>query len=121
VQILEYSGEELEDVARERFMPVIARTGPDFRGRSAVQELGEALTLSRSQFRGQISAIRTDRMAARALADNLMLYPVHLAGRVRQHDREPDQRGCGRPAATRHSERRSAHAPHAGRTAPEDA
>ncbi|WP_433287667.1 helix-turn-helix domain-containing protein [Pseudonocardia sp. CA-142604] len=90
MQIWEFSGEEYEDVTREIYTPMIARTAPDFRGWSAVQELGEALTLSRSQFRGQISAVRTDRMAARASADDLMLFSVRqLAGRgyVRQHDR----------------------------------
>jgi AraC-like DNA-binding protein len=90
VQILEYSGEELEEFVSEFFMPVIARTSPDFRGRSAVQDLGGSLTLSRSQFRGQISAVRTDRMAARASIDNLLLFCVRQTagkGRVRQHDR----------------------------------
>jgi len=88
VQILEYSGEELEDVASEFFIPVIARTGPDYRGRVALHELGEALTLSRSHW-GQMSAVRTGRMVARASADNLMLFCVYSAGRgrVRQRDR----------------------------------
>jgi AraC-like DNA-binding protein len=88
VRILEYSGEEFEDVAGEFFIPVIARTGLDFRGRSAVQELGETVTLSRSHW-GQMSLVRTDRMAARASADNLLLFCVYMAGRGRvgQHDR----------------------------------
>ncbi|GAA1199904.1 helix-turn-helix domain-containing protein [Pseudonocardia alaniniphila] len=90
MQIWEFSGEEYEDVTRQIYTPMIARTAPDFRGWSAVQELGDALTLSRSQFRGPISAVRTDRMAARASVDDLMLFSVRqLAGRghVRQHDR----------------------------------
>jgi AraC-like DNA-binding protein len=88
VQILDYSGEEMEDVAGEFFIPVIARTGPDFRGRTAFQELGETLTLYRAHW-GQMSVIRTDRMAAGASADNRMVLVIHMAGqsRVRQHDR----------------------------------
>jgi hypothetical protein len=65
------------------------RVGPDFRGRSAVQELDEALILGRSHWEGPMSAVRTDRMASRASVDNLMVFSVPLAGRgrVRQHDR----------------------------------
>ncbi|WP_433295245.1 helix-turn-helix domain-containing protein [Pseudonocardia sp. CA-142604] len=88
MQIVEYSGEELEHVACEFSIPVIARACPDFQGRLAVQKLGDTLTLSRSRW-GQMSAVRTTRMTAGAQADNLMLFSVHLAGRgrVRQHDR----------------------------------
>jgi AraC-like DNA-binding protein len=88
VQILEYSGEELEHVARELYIPVIARTRPGYRGRAAVHELGEALTLTRSHW-GRMSAVRTDRMAAKASADTLMLFCIYMTGRgrVRQHDR----------------------------------
>ncbi|GAA3098339.1 hypothetical protein GCM10010464_72380 [Pseudonocardia yunnanensis] len=89
MQIREYSGEEFEHVAREIWVPMIARTGPDFRGRSAVQELSETLTLSRSHFRAPVSLARTGRMAASASADNVMVFCVYMAGRgrVRQHDR----------------------------------
>ena len=89
VQIREYSGDELEDLAGEIFIPVIARTGPDFRGRSVVHELNETLTLSRSHFRAPVSLVRTGRMAARAPADNVMVFCVYMdgRGRVRQHDR----------------------------------
>jgi AraC-like DNA-binding protein len=89
VRIHEFSGEELGDVASECFMPVIARTRPDFRGRSAFQELGGALTLSRSHWGGPMSMVRTDRMAARAPADSVLVFCVYMAGRgrVRQHDR----------------------------------
>jgi AraC-like DNA-binding protein len=93
VQIWEFSGEEFEHVASEIYTPVIARTGPDFRGRSAVQELGEAIGLCRSQFRGQISVVRTDRMAARAAVDNLMHFSLRQKagqGHVRQHDRRAE-------------------------------
>jgi AraC-like DNA-binding protein len=89
MRILEYSGEELEHIASQSFVPVIARARPDHRGRVAYQELDEALTLMRWRHWGQMSAVRTDRMAARASADNLMLFSVYMAGqgRVRQHDR----------------------------------
>jgi AraC-like DNA-binding protein len=88
VQTLEYSGEEFEDVANEHYIPVTARTRPGFHGRVAFQELGETVTLCRWQW-GQMSVARTDRMAARASADNVMLFSVQRAGpgRVRQHDR----------------------------------
>ena len=88
VQIHEFSGEELEHVTSEFFIPVIARTRPDHRGWVAFQELGEALTLSRSHWGGPMLHVRTDRMA-RASADNLILFSVQRAGQghVRQHDR----------------------------------
>ncbi|GAA1181315.1 hypothetical protein [Pseudonocardia alaniniphila] len=63
MQIREFSGEEFEDVAREIYTPVTARTGPGFHGRSVVQELGETVTLCRSRFRGQIRAVPIGRMA----------------------------------------------------------
>ena len=89
VQILEYSGEELEDVADGFFMPVIARARPDYRGRVAFQELDAALALTQWRHRGQVSVVRTDRMAARASEDDLMLFCLQMAGRdsIRQHDR----------------------------------
>ena len=49
MQIHEFSGEELRDVASEPIMAMIARTRPEYRGRVASRELGEALTLSRSR------------------------------------------------------------------------
>jgi AraC-like DNA-binding protein len=89
MQILEYSGEEFEHVSRDRYIPAIARMGPDFRGRVALQKLGEDLTLSRSHWGGPLSAVQTDRMAATGPRDDHMLFCVHLAGRgyVHQHDR----------------------------------
>ncbi|MCH6172426.1 AraC family transcriptional regulator [Pseudonocardia alaniniphila] len=68
---------------------MIARTGPDCRGRTEFHELGEALTLSRIHFRGPLSTVRTDRMAARSSADDVMLFCICRAGQgsVRQHDR----------------------------------
>ncbi|GAA3042889.1 helix-turn-helix domain-containing protein [Pseudonocardia yunnanensis] len=88
MQILEYSGEELERVAREFFMPVITRTRTDYRGRVTVHELGEAVTVSRSHW-GQMSVVRTARMVARAPSDDTMLFCIHLGGRgyVHQQDR----------------------------------
>ncbi|GAA3105340.1 hypothetical protein GCM10010464_80620 [Pseudonocardia yunnanensis] len=88
MQIREFAGEEFEDVASESLIPAIVRTGPDFRGRMASQELGEDLTLSQLRW-GPWSAGRTDRMAARTSEDNWMLFAVHVAGRGRisQHDR----------------------------------
>ncbi|WP_433297016.1 AraC family transcriptional regulator [Pseudonocardia sp. CA-142604] len=93
MQIREFSGEELEDVAGEFFLPMIARTGPGFRGRVAVQELGEALTLSRSHWGEPMMTFRTDRMAARASTCDRLLFCVYSAGRgrVRQHDRSAEQ------------------------------
>ncbi|WP_433272821.1 helix-turn-helix domain-containing protein [Pseudonocardia xinjiangensis] len=89
MQIQELSGEELEHVARERFIPAIARTRPDHRGRVASQDLGQTVTLSRSHWGGPLRTLRSERMAASAAADNLMLFCVHLAGRgrIHQHDR----------------------------------
>ncbi|GAA1199325.1 helix-turn-helix domain-containing protein [Pseudonocardia alaniniphila] len=89
MQIHEFYGEELEDVASESFMPVTASTRPEYHGCVAFQELGDAMTLSRSQWGGPMSSVRTDRMAARATGDNVMLFCVQIAGRVyiRQHDR----------------------------------
>jgi hypothetical protein len=94
VQIREYSGEGLEQVASEFFMPAIVRTGPDFRGRSAFQELGEAVTLCRSHWEGSMSAVRTGRMAARASAGDVMVFCINLSGRCRihQNDRSPSGR-----------------------------
>jgi AraC-like DNA-binding protein len=85
VQIYEFSGEEYEHLAREIYVPMIARTGPDFRGRSAFQELGEAVTLCRSHWQGSISAVRTGRMAARASADDVMVFCISLSGRCHMH------------------------------------
>jgi hypothetical protein len=92
VQFLEFSGEELEYIARERITPTIARTRPDFRGRMAIQELGETVRFSRGHWGGPMHAVRTRPMAARASADDLMLFCVQIAGRARvhQHDRSAE-------------------------------
>ena len=89
MQIFDFCGEELEDVASEFLLSRIARTPPDFRGRVAFQELGEPVTLCRSHWGGPLRIFRTDRMAARASADNLMLFCVQIAGESshHQHDR----------------------------------
>jgi AraC-like DNA-binding protein len=76
VQIHEFSGAESEEVVSKFFIPAISRMGPDFRGRVALQELDDSLTLSRSHWEGPMSAVRTDRMAARASEGNRMLFSV---------------------------------------------
>lgn len=70
VQVFDFSGEELEQIARESFMPMI----------------------SRAYTGGSLRTLRTDRMAARTSCDDLMVFCVHVAGRshVRQHDRCAD-------------------------------
>jgi AraC-like DNA-binding protein len=88
VRTLEYSGEEFEDVAHEHFIPVTTRTRPNFHGRSAFQELGEAVTLCRSHWEGSISAVRTGRMTATASADNLMLFCTNLSGQCQIHQND---------------------------------
>jgi hypothetical protein len=89
VHIHEFSGEELEDVAREFPMPVIIQARPGYRGRSGLQELSEAVTLSRTNSGGRLRTVRTPRLAARTSGDNLLRFCVHMAGwgHVHQHDR----------------------------------
>jgi AraC-like DNA-binding protein len=81
VLIHEFSGEESSDVVSKLFIPAISRMGPDSRGRVALQELDNGLTLSRSHWGGPRSTVRTDRMAARASDSSRMLFAVHVAGR----------------------------------------
>jgi AraC-like DNA-binding protein len=87
VHVQEFSGEDLESVARE--MPVIMQTRPDYRGRLALQGLGEAITLSRTNSGGSLRTTRTPRLAARSSGGHLLRFCVHVAGRghVRQHER----------------------------------
>jgi AraC-like DNA-binding protein len=87
VHVQEFSGEDLEGVAR--VMPVIMRTRPDYRGRLALHGLGEAVTLSRTNSGGPLRTARTPRLAARASGGNLLRFCVYAAGRghVQQHDR----------------------------------
>ena len=87
VHVQEFSGEELEDVARE--MPVIMRTRPGYRGRLALHGLGEAVTLSRTNSGGSLRTARTPRLATRTSGGNLLRFCVYVAGRghVHQHDR----------------------------------
>ncbi|GAA3043109.1 helix-turn-helix domain-containing protein [Pseudonocardia yunnanensis] len=89
MQIREFSGEEYEHLAREIYVPMIARMDPDFCGRAAIQELGEAVTLFRSHWKGSMSAVRTARMAARASADDVMIFCINLSGQseMLQNDR----------------------------------
>jgi AraC-like DNA-binding protein len=88
VQIHEFSGEEFEDVLSEFFIPVVVRSGPDFCGRVALEELDKGLTLSLTRW-GPRSAVRTEQMAANSSEESRMLFAVQVAGRghVRQRDR----------------------------------
>jgi AraC-like DNA-binding protein len=89
VQILELSGEELEDVARGFSMPVMIQAPPEYRGRVALQGLGDVVTLSRTYHRGRLRTVQTPRLAARTSGDNPLRFCVHVGGRgrVHQHDR----------------------------------
>jgi AraC-like DNA-binding protein len=80
VQVYDFSGEEFEDDFSGFFIPATSRKGRDFRTRVALQELGECLALSLSHW-GPRSAVRTDRMAARASEGNRMVFAVQVAGR----------------------------------------
>ncbi|WP_344017176.1 hypothetical protein, partial [Pseudonocardia xinjiangensis] len=79
MQIHEFSSEEFEDIVSHFFIPVMVRSGPDFRGRVALQELGQDLTLSLTRW-GPRSADRTDRMAASTSEARRMLFAVQVAG-----------------------------------------
>jgi AraC-like DNA-binding protein len=89
VQFQELSGEELEDVARSFSMPVMIQAPPEYRGRVALQGLGEAVTLSRTYHGGRLRTVQTPRLAARTSGDNPLRFCVHMGGqgRVHQHDR----------------------------------
>jgi AraC-like DNA-binding protein len=89
VKVLGFSGEELEQIARGSFMPVLAQTHPNSRGRLESQDLGTGSVLLHASFGGAMHTLRTDRMAARTSGSDLMVFCVHMAGRghVRQHER----------------------------------
>jgi AraC-like DNA-binding protein len=89
VQIQEVSGEELEDVARDFSMPVMIQAPPEYRGRLALQDLGKALTLSRTHHSGRLRTVQTPRLAATTAGDNPLRFCLHVGGRgrVHQHDR----------------------------------
>ncbi len=89
VEVHDYSGEDLEQIARQSFVPVSFRTGPDFSGRIALQEMGNAVTLSRAYSGGPHRNLRTERMAETTPGDDVLLFIVHMAGAtsVHQHDR----------------------------------
>jgi AraC-like DNA-binding protein len=89
VEIHDYSGDDLEQIARQSFVPVILRTRPGFSGRIALQEMGSAVTLSRAYSGGPHRMLRTERLAAKTSGDDVLLFIVHMAGAtgVRQHDR----------------------------------
>ncbi|GAA3079172.1 helix-turn-helix domain-containing protein [Pseudonocardia yunnanensis] len=88
MQIHEFSGERLEQIARERFIPANFRARPDFRVRMALQEMGEAVTLSRVYAAGPHRNVRTERLAARTSGDNMMIFIVHVAGETSVHQRD---------------------------------
>ncbi|RKR86619.1 AraC family transcriptional regulator [Micromonospora pisi] len=82
------SAEELEQAARQSYMPVIAEPRPDFQGRLALQTLGKAVSLSEARTT-PLRTFRTAHMAARTERDDLLLFCVHVAGfgRLLQHGR----------------------------------
>jgi AraC-like DNA-binding protein len=88
VQIREFSGEESSDIVDKFFIPAISRMGPGFCGRVALHELDKGLTLSRSHWGGPMSAVRTDRMAARTSDGSRMLFAVQVDGRGRMFQRD---------------------------------
>lgn len=88
MEIHECSGQELEQIAHESFVPVIFRTRPDFSGRIALQEMGEAVTLSLAHSGGPHRNSRTERMAAKTSRDDAILFIVHLAGETSVHQRD---------------------------------
>lgn len=88
VQIHDYTGEELEQIARESFVPVIFRTRPDFSGRIAFHEMGNAVTLSRAHSGGPHRMLRTERLAAKTSGDDVLLFIVHVAGASSVHQRD---------------------------------
>jgi hypothetical protein len=87
VQILEYSGEEFEDIVDEFFIPAISQNGSHFGGQVAMHNLGEGLALCRTRW-GPRSAVRTDRMAAGASEGNRMLLSIQVAGRGHMFQRD---------------------------------
>jgi AraC-like DNA-binding protein len=87
MRIHEFSGEDFADVLSEFFIPVIVRSGPDFRGRVAVQELDKGLTLAVTRW-GPRSAARTAQMAARASEESRMIFTVQVAGRSHMLQRD---------------------------------
>ncbi|WP_433296941.1 helix-turn-helix domain-containing protein [Pseudonocardia sp. CA-142604] len=91
MRIHEFSGAEFEDVLGEFFIPVIVRSGPDFRGRVAVQELDKGLSLSLTRW-GPRSAARTEQMAANSSDESRMIFTVQVASRshMLQRDRFAD-------------------------------
>ncbi|WP_345606801.1 hypothetical protein [Pseudonocardia adelaidensis] len=62
MQIHDFSGEELEDVASEFFTPQIVWPHPDLGGRVAVQGLGQAVPLYRSRW-GECRTLRPSTTA----------------------------------------------------------
>ncbi|PZG17021.1 AraC family transcriptional regulator [Nonomuraea aridisoli] len=82
------SAEELELAAGQSYMPVVAERRPRYRGRLALQPLGDAVSLSEAKMT-PMRTFTTERMAARTERDDLLLFCVHVAGsgRLLQHGR----------------------------------
>ncbi|GAA4557736.1 helix-turn-helix domain-containing protein [Planotetraspora kaengkrachanensis] len=82
------SAEELQQAAGQSYLPVIAEPRADFRGRLALQTLGDAVSLSEARTTA-LRTFQTVRMAADSGRDDLLLFCVHLAGsgRLLQHER----------------------------------
>jgi hypothetical protein len=83
VRIHGFSGEGLEQMSRERFVPVIFRARPDFRLRMSLQEMG-----SRAYSVGPHRNVRTERLAAKTSGDDVMVVIVHVAGETIVHQRD---------------------------------
>lgn len=64
------------------------RTGPDFSGRIALQEMGGAVTLSQAYSGGPHRMLRTERMTAKTSADDVLLFIIHVAGATSVHQRD---------------------------------
>ena len=88
VQIHEYSGEMLEEIARESFVPVDFRTGTRLqRADSAAGDGRGRHALSRLTRRPEWM-LRTERMAAKTSGEDVLLFIVHVAGATSVHQRD---------------------------------
>ncbi|MEU4672985.1 AraC family transcriptional regulator [Amycolatopsis sp. NPDC023774] len=85
------SAEQLEQAAGQSYVPIVAERRADFRGRLALQAVGQDLTLAEARM-SPLQTSRTARLAATTGRDDLLLFCLHLAGtgRLSQHDRCAD-------------------------------
>ncbi|MEU6603110.1 AraC family transcriptional regulator [Streptomyces flaveolus] len=88
MQVVQFSRENLERVARTNYAPVAASTSPDLRGRLTIQGYAEGFTLTRASLSGWLRATHSKRMATRADEDSV-IFCVHTSGhsRVAQYGR----------------------------------